>query len=375
MKTQIKKASKTLFTLSTISLLLQSCTVLESKLSRLESGTIQLSDTNENSRDYFLPTGRLRVTVELFSSGTMNITTQTSIEADPNLTYLLSYKDNWFFNDNIKVSLSDKGLLNSVSFTVEDKSPEIISNLAETAKNAIKLAAMAGGAGAEELVFKIDETINPIKKDELDNINKSLEDVGLVIKFEKAGWSIGERTDPSKDLTENPLKYDGIFYRQKLPYKLTIISNPDLRNQQKFLNPTKESITSSIVYLPNESPIFALDLSRSAFTKKQYTVAFNEGSLKEDGWEKGSQLLGFSTIPLTLSQKALAVPAELLTIRTQNLNSALNEEKRPLEDQTAILNAQKTLIEAQTSLLSKNAEMLKAKQEICSQTPKPAACE
>lgn len=55
------------------------------------------------------------------------------------------YSPNWLFEDNTSISTSKGGLLNTVASTVEDRSPQIISNLAETAVQVGKFMAAAGG--------------------------------------------------------------------------------------------------------------------------------------------------------------------------------------------------------------------------------------
>ncbi len=54
------------------------------------------------------------------------------------------YATNWFFNDNTSLKTGKDGLLSATDATVEDRSPQIIDNLADTAINVFKFIESSG---------------------------------------------------------------------------------------------------------------------------------------------------------------------------------------------------------------------------------------
>lgn len=392
---------------------IQSCSVFHTDISnvRIIKYTGSISPVVDGQQ-YFLPTGRLHINIRILKNGMTTIKHNVSYEADLRYSCILRYRDNWLFDDKVKVSLNEKGLLESVSFAVEDKTPAIVSNLSETAANVIQLAAMVAG-GPEEVEYDLDKVIDPTNVNDISSINSIISKYGLNIDIKPDGWVRDEagvnNSTPKDDKSggNNPPKneadgnnFDGLLYKQKLPYIFTIESTgKDLTTGATSPIPINKGIFQAQLYLPNESPIVLLESSRASFTKKEDTFTFNNGSLIKDDLVKGSQVLGFSFIPLELSKKALEIPEKLLTIRIKNLNNALLEKTRPLDDQKAILDKQTALekalkenqdannkelqqlkdelaiLQAETALKKARKENAEADAALnCSQTPKPPGC-
>ncbi len=105
--------------------------------------------------------------------------------------------------------------------------------------------------------------------------------------------------------------YNGIFYRPLLPYTFAIEINNTL------YHPT-------VVYLPNKAPILSIDISRKAFIPYKLTIDFENGILKQVTWVKSSEVVGFLKIPIDVAKAIVSIPAELLTVKVNNITQEKN---------------------------------------------------
>jgi len=142
-------------------------------------------------------------------------------------------------------------------------------------------------------------------------------------------------------------------------------------------SPTISRTAVFVKLIPNADRVFSFDLTRSAFVQnKQIALTISSGLLLGYSINKGSEIEGFTTLPLYITKKIMEIPQDLLTVRInsttgqQNLNnaeksqydsqSALNIDKTTQE--TAALNAQAAQLQAQTNLLQQQ-KALKAAQQ------------
>lgn len=133
----------------------------------------------------------------------------------------------------------------------------------------------------------------------------------------------------------------GVYYLTQLPYKFSV----------KF-DSSHQSPQLPIVYLPNMSPLFSLDIVRKPFVENSTTVTFSNGTLQSVNWTKPSEVLGLLDIPVDIAKVLMGIPGELLTLKINNLKNDAN-----------LLNAQKEYLQAQMDLISKQAELDQLKQE------------
>lgn len=131
------------------------------------------------------------------------------------------------------------------------------------------------------------------------------------------------------------------------------------------------------VAIPDPENEFEWDVRRSAFIEKKVKLIVNQGVLQGFTVNKGSEVEGFTTIPLALARQVAAIPKALVDNRsslTTGLNT-LNANQRTLDnrgaaDQQASLKAEQDLIDQQIATEKKKKELqdlLKANAE----KPKP----
>jgi hypothetical protein len=341
-----------------------SCAVFKSKTANLAQ-TAPAHATTPGTLAYFLPTGRVHLHISEFKSGNLTITPSTIYIADPTKACFFRYRQSVLSDDQIKVTLTDEGLLSSVTSTTTDATPQIFQNLGELAANTLKIVAKAVGAGAEETQLEIDEVINPLNTADVAQLNHQLNWIGLnlIVTADIPGAAGATlNTSQSWGLAETGstggIQREGIFYRPVLPYRLTFLSDPmtamprDGTPHPPLQSLPAPGIFSVTVALPNEAPVMAIDVSRAAFVTNSVTIAFSNGMLKDIAYNKPSQASGLVQIPVDLSRKLLSVPDDLLTIRYANVANKTKAQTTPITNQTTLLNDQARLLEAQTALIA-----------------------
>ena len=363
--------------------ILQSCAVFE-------SNTIDISDSSENrvkpelgSISYFLPTGRVRLQITNLNDGSLTITQSVQYVPDLSKTIFLRYSESWLSSDQIKVSLTDNGLLSAVSSTTTDATPQIFHDLGELAANTLKLmATAAGGAAATTPQLSIDEVIDPLNTNEVNKLNQELIWIGLqLLPLEPDAKDVtsSEVSVNSTSWGASSGKHNGIVYRPALPYRLTFVSDPDnaqaVNGTPPPANKPPKGIISTSIALPNEAPKLVLDVSRAAFVSNSATISFNNGMLKEITYNKPSQAQGLVQIPVDLSKTLLSVPADLLTIRHANVTEKLKGQTDQITNQTTILNDESAQLKAKTNLIVEQQAFQKAQQDArCNTIPKAPGC-
>jgi hypothetical protein len=232
-----------------------------------------------------------------------------------------------FSDDNLKVTLTSTGLLAKVELTTEDKTGQVIVKLAELAKEALKLASGAPvpfAAGAKP-PFNISLVIDPTVPAERAGVTSALKpfDCDLVVELEPVN---------AITLTHNreAVEREGIFVRPGQPYVL------------RFKSP--DGVTAStIVELPNDAPIFSLELARAAFVRKTQTVELENGMLKKVEIDLPSSALAFINIPVEVAKTLVSIPSEVFKFRAD----VKTTQKNDIDADRAVLESKKQLLEAQ----------------------------
>jgi len=126
---------------------------------------------------------------------------------------------------------------------------------------------------------------------------------------------------------------DGIYYRTVLPYTLTILAWEKQQLVKKI---------QRIVLLPNKSPTYMFDLTRSAFVKKTYDVKFESGFLTSAKINKPSELLAGVSLPVDLIKGIASIPAEIIQLKfnyNSNQQALLEAEKAKFDSLKAFNDA------------------------------------
>lgn len=309
-------------------LFLSACSVMNTSPIAPNKGII------ENQIPYFLPTGRLRIKMFTPEGSTeCNMTIEEVYLAERLL--FLQYNPSIFSTDSdIKIAVSTEGFLTAIDSKTKDATPEIIVALAKIAKIAMGIPP-APLAGLQLEPCKLDLTFDPFRETEkkhvlekIHNINPDIIGLKIVPMFNKVQAGLQQKSNDIPNATK------GVVYLTRLPYEFKIETS------------TKGVQLSQMVYLPNESPLFVLEIKRKPFVENSINITFDKGMLTQVKWTKPSEALGFINIPIDVAKAIMAIPGELLTVKVNDLNA-----------EKGFLTAQKEYMEAQISLMKKKAEL------------------
>lgn len=273
---------------------------------------------------------------------------------DPGLRFNLYYNRNIAYDDNINVLVSKEGLLKSIDVSTEDKTKDVIVTVVEIAKEIARFfIAFPGGPLKEADISRIkyfDIAFEPGNfivdgkeepKPQITETGENLEDYGI----EKL--RVIRMFDSSKVKTadaDTGNKHDGVFYKPLLPYKLSFDHTVTLASTQKEGQSTAETKYSNhydlIVFLPDESPIVAVDVDRAFFVKKVTKLAFSDGVLESVQIAKPSELLATAHLPLDIVESITSIPSEIVQLK---INYSSDNEK--------LYEAQKKEIDAKNALI------------------------
>lgn len=248
----------------------------------------------------------------------------TDYVPDAAQSYVLKYKNNVMFEENVQVKLTKKGLLDLVKIESEDKTVEIVKKLIEIAKNIRSIAQSAQATTIYQASF------DPLNPPELWQINQQLRQVrggpysvSIIEHPESAKGSLAAQ--PYLSPTEDDRIY-GIAYRPVLAYGLTLSHKAIPQEVQTVLLPQG----AEVVYLP---------VHRHAFIKKVNTMDFDEGILVEATFNKPSEALGFVEIPLEITKAIASLPGEVAGKNVASYKNAANPPPVPVPNQKVDLNA------------------------------------
>jgi hypothetical protein len=288
--------------------------------------------------------------------------------ADPQHRYYLQYRPHPSYDDDIAVTVSDKGLLKTVSSTSTDRTKEIILNLVRGGVGLPGLLEAAGAPKGAKLLRQV--RIDPTNPTELktveDGFNAAVREFAYVeatrcvVKLGKreGADSIGRfLLDPSKEARCNEFlalagndkllalagekkgaelkKADRRYIRLEVspPLTATARSGPRQKPDCKvgicyrpavpFVIEKRvgKSILKSIVLLPNLSDPVEIDIERAFFVKKYQVVEFDDnGQLKKLTVSKDSELYAISSLPV----EVVSAVAESLRLRIKVLDQRIN---------------------------------------------------
>ena len=305
---------------------------------------------------YYLPRARIHVALAKENDGARAVTLEraSDMAADTSRMYCLDYLASPLSSDMIAVSRTADGLLTAITSAVEDRTPQIVENLAETAKN-LTLAAARGLTTDAAPGDTLDIVFDPFDPGEFALAQKALVafhacvsiDDGVCKEHRPSGKGKGtekayvETTLAQEVLVDETARdhamRDGVLYRPLAPVKVTL--HRSIKASGRLL-PTH----SAYFEMPNASPIMAIKIDRALFTTRKTEVLFDKGVLTSVRLSKGSELEGFVRIPLAIVTAATSIPGELVTLRISDANN----RAALIDAQGKLMNALATLQTART---------------------------
>lgn len=328
---------------------------------------------------YYLPKGLLKITSKVKIELVRNKATKELIRVDfvsqvfehekeiiPDSENLveLKYSRSVFAEDHLKIKINSKGLLESVGVTTEDKSVSIVKEISKApsvifngeSEGVERLQVVEEEVEEQEFskVFLIDpsnlkdEYEWVIHADKTNSIN-----VSFVLK--RNSMSHGETTVHDIDET------DGVYSRPIEANRFTI--------EPQEVSLKKSGVSESFVeFLPSSTRLIHHPIKRSSFVKKEYTLSFEEGIIKESEVKKPSEVDGFISIPINIAKAIVSIPAQLVSFRINSIKNekALQEELTKLE--TAVIKGEKNEVQQKMALekavLTTQKDMLKAESDM-----------
>jgi hypothetical protein len=336
----------------------------------LDSNRIDQHSADECSSTlghYFLPKRYLRVEVTQTPPAQPVLTlARGESYADPRYKYCLAFNGSPLAEDTIAVERYEaptgrsRGLLKTVSSQAADKTKDVIEAALDTA-----VVGITGNPNLTERTafaprlkdFKLlSRAFDPFDWAELASVNGELADLGYCIKFDapragEPGFVSGcgrsnssvvkAEQDPWHPVAPLVQERHGIFYRPNLLRKFVVLFNNDRDGRGAW-----REVQNYSFLMPNEAPIFSVEVTRSLFITKKTTLAFSEGVLQDVTIDKPSELAGFVEIPLRVVEAVMEIPAQIVKVRINNTNN-----------RTAIIAAQQKLLEVETQQHNLQAQL------------------
>jgi hypothetical protein len=337
--------------LAVFSSALAGCTILYSSSSPLDDGI-----------PYYLPRTVIVAKVDLWKIpgaagvedkyvvGIDTSTANTRGETIPDLKerFVLTYSSNPLFYDRYCVLTSANGLLSSVEYATEDKTPNVVLALSELGRKlgtgfATVRDQPLGAADAP--VTSATVTFNPFDPVETDAaaqvINNSF---GKKVITEETTNASGQKVVTKKLVNRVDVKFN-------FPELRYFGSNQDSRKcrgdgglcfRTKVQTPMRlwdavagSWTTSVLVDVVNPYYVGHFDMDRAFLVEKVVRLGFNNGALNQVIMRKPSEALQAVKLPLAVVDAVLAVPANFMSTaagNTQAINDQLQAQRAAIDE-------------------------------------------
>lgn len=238
---------------------------------------------------YSVPKGILRLQISKEENGPVTTTITTEYFGDPDHNFTMKPLPSGFANDTFTITVNEKRLLSSINNTHDDRTGQIIENLAQFVAEANKLRLGPFGAALDSgdlpPEFSYDVRIDPFQS------SRSVSDLlGNLFSYSIKPLTFDGKERLYQQLAQVPTKSDRLYFRNPMPYLVTI----------RPKSSTSKYRYSNVVMLPNRAPITSVDLKRSLFVNRVNTLGFTNGMLTSWNITKPSELEGLSSLPVRL---------------------------------------------------------------------------
>jgi hypothetical protein len=293
-----------------------------------------------------------------------SFTVTSEIIADTKNLLTLNYNPNALASDEIKYGVNVKGLLETVNVTLEDRTANIIAQLAEAPKTILTTS----GEGRGTTIIKLKEFSAEflVKASFLSN------------KPKKINWNI---VIPNELGVDEYVTVKGGFNVTSLEEQTildlkTAIQGSDSKSAANIngiiTRPLKNLpivIEASDALLGNGEPLYCtiidldkiviIPVSRTAFAKKINRISIQDGVITSNEISKPSSLEGFVMIPISIAKAIVSIPGQLITFRYDNTKRLNELEKEKLAYDKIILDSEKFAISKSQELDNIKLELQK----------------
>lgn len=292
-----------------------------------------------------------------------NFTVASEIIPDTKNLLSLNYKPNILMSDDIKYGVNLNGLLETVNITTDDRSANIISELAKAPQ--IILVNSSLDKGSDNIKIKEYSADFEVKASSISSTPKIIT-WSIVVENElvqdnyetlNADFQISSnevlQSFPTlkKLLTnnENSTSKDikGILTRPMKNIEITIESTS---------NGAKKPLPINIV-IPDANKLIVIPVNRTAFVKRVNKIGIKDGIIISNEITNPSSAEGFISIPINIAKAIISIPGQIVQFKFDNT-------KRLDELEKAKLAYEQTLLESQKFVIAKDKEIEKLKLDL-----------
>lgn len=277
---------------------------------------------------YFMPKRDFFVTLKVAQSKDKKSTVRTIdiVEgvnyADQSEEYILQYRRNLLGKNELDLSVTEQGLLQSSKAITTSAATQAFKNLASSLG---QLGFLAGGAGPTPALCSDFKTyafrIEPTGQSVTDACPGFCD---LKCSLETTAGKTEDRTNGRRDKVGGRFKgHHGIFYRQAIPYVLQVT---DAIDTQKTGVPAAEPV-AKVVASPTKASERFVPISRTLFANNSATITLDDGILTGVKQDADGELVALFKLPADVIEAYFTAIGSAFTSR----NTALTNEKTYLE--------------------------------------------
>lgn len=298
--------------------------------------------------------------------------------ADTSMAYFLNYESEAITDDNVSIGVGPNQLLQSINTISTDQSGQAVILLAKIGIDIAKLAMMGWWDGSERPAkYRTDETNNcayleDIKINTYLDVTASNEKMFSLAKLNDllVDRGVNFTVTPNCNLptdskncksAESPAPGgdSGVLFRGLTDYGVTVRINGELPDHIKWCKDIEISndIREYSLMLPNNGPVYAVDVSRARFVTKKTNLTIVDGMLNKIDIDKPSSVVGGLKVPLEILEAIIAIPGDLLTLRIKKIQDEGTLSKAQgdlLLNEIARLKNEKVLEQQQSSSQQNN---------------------
>lgn len=268
---------------------------------------------------------------------------------DPKARFLASHASSAWRDDQLTLSVTPTGLLNTATTVSTDQTGSTILSLVQAFAGL-----RAGGPGLNIMKgrstdepstkpeaceeYKTSRVLDPTQKQELKETARQLQQVGSQVGLCVDGLGSGTAATMKDKVT-------GFAYRASRPIRLTVTGRPQNNPAQCEHAPNTEA-ASLVAHLPDASTLFVTPVTAAAFTKVSNKHTFKDGMLVEVSLDKPSVVAAVASLPVEILKALVSIPASIIKLRVdyESQSEALaTTQANVLKAQVDLLNAQKAL--------------------------------
>lgn len=327
---------------------------------------------------YYLPEASLTVTAtasvvletDLIDGTVINPTVtqlqldiKINIQPDTEQLLLINHNSFAFANDELKLTVDNNGLLQTVSVTTEDRIGTVLAQLAQGPKEAVAANRMEFTRDNENIAGKIKTEVKTFTDTFL--VTAAELDAGEFSKpwlITLEGVHPGRRTNTidasfhckldgpfaKKQLADGGT-YHGLLTRRICKKKMSVF--PGAKNTDPKMKP----YANYDLFVPDKDTIIKVPINRVTFIKNTSLPKFSAGILVENYINRPSPFEGFLSIPINIAKAFASIPAVIFGFQ----KNSLSRQKELLDLQTELAKAQlaaNTALENVKKLQQTNSE-------------------